>query len=275
MDARPLALVRILLPLTVLADLLRVAQLGQVSSYYVPYAHGGINVGQDGMYKLGELLGPELGGPAAWLVAVICMALIAAGVAVRPAILIGVAAYSQLGHAFPIGDRGIDRFARTVLLILLFSEAHKRFIPWAKQRAETVLAWPADLIKFAMVMMYMAAGISKLMQQPRWLATDGMPVVYRIMTDPMAAHMDPVAMQSFYLPLRVMGWITIALECSGFLILTRFAPYWAVLGLGMHIGIAATMELGMFSYAMMSLYVLLLAPWLLPLMDRISRRAAP
>lgn len=267
-DARPIALVRVLLPLTVLADLLRVAWIGQVFNYYVPYSHGGINKGQDSMYKLGDLLGPEVAGPATWLVATVCMALISAGVAVRPAILIGVAAYSQLGHAFPIGDRGIDRFVRTVLLILLFSGAHKRFVPWAKEKAATVPAWSSDLIRFAMVMMYMAAGISKLMQQPRWLATSGMPVVYRIMTDPMAAHLDPVMMQDLYLPLRVMGWITIVLECAGFLILTRLAPWWAVLGFGMHLGIAATMELGMFSYSMMSLYVLLFAPWLIKLMDR-------
>jgi len=267
-DSRPVALVRILLPTTILLDLLRVAQIGMIPHYYRPYDAGGINRGQDDMFWLGDVLGDMWAGPVAWGTAVLCMALTAAGVAVRPAILLGVVAYSQLGHCYPIGDRGIDRFVRTMLLILLFSGAHKKFVPWAKEQAATVSAWSSDLIKFAMVMMYMAAGISKLMQQPRWLAADGMPVVYRIMTDPMAAHLDPVFWQSFYTPMRAMGWITIILEIGGFLILTRLAPFWAVLGLAMHLGIIINMELGMFGWSMLSLYPLLLAPWLIKLMDR-------
>ena len=139
-----------------------------IPHFYRPYEAGGINSGQDSMFWLNDYLGDLWAGPVAWAVAAVCMALTAAGVAVRPAILIGVVAYSQLGHCYPIGDRGIDRFVRTVLLILLFSGVHRTFVPWVKERADTLSAWGSDLIRFAMVMMYMAAGISKLMQQPRW-----------------------------------------------------------------------------------------------------------
>jgi hypothetical protein len=273
-DARPLALVRVLVPLTVFLDLLRVAQIGMIPHYFRPYEAGGINKGQDDFYILGDLFGDMWAGPIAWAVSAVSMLLISLGIAVRPAIVVAVFFYSQLGHCYPAGDRGIDRFVRTILLILLFSGVHQRVVPWAKDRVKTVSAWAPDLIRFAMVMMYMAAGVSKLMQQPRWLATGGMPVVYRIMTDPMAAHMDPVTMESFYWPLRIMGWATIALELTPWLIFTRFAPYWAVGALGMHIGIAATMELGMFSFSMMSLYPLLFAPWIIAGLDRWERRRA-
>lgn len=266
-DARPLAIVRVALPAILLVDLLRVAQIGNVLHYYRPYVAGGVNVQQDDMFILDDLLGNDWGGPVAWLVTVLCMPLISLGVATRPALLIGAFFYGQTGHCYPAGDRAIDRLVRTIFLILLFSGAHRRFALGAKRVATRINAWPEDLIKWILVMMYTSAGVSKLMQQPRWLSTEGVPVLYRIMTDPMAAWLDPVIAQPFYPLFRVGGWATIALECVAVLLMTRLGRYWAILGAGMHLGIATFMNLGMFSWAMLALYPVLFAPWLCRALD--------
>lgn len=274
-DARPLAALRIGVCVALLLDLLQTARLGLVDVLYRPFTAGGLGSAPDTAYVLGALLPADLAGRALWGVTVLCLVLVLLGVAARPATLIGVLAYAQLGHLYPPGDRAIDRVLRTVLLMLLFSDAHRR---WSLARGPAVArvrGWTSDLIRTLLVVVYLSAGVSKLMAQPGWLGLDGMPVLYRVMADPLAAHLDPLALRAWFWPLRVLGWGTIAMECSAFLLYTRWAPVWAVFGLGMHLGIAFTMELGMFSWGMMALYPLLFAPWWVPALDRWrARRAA-
>lgn len=273
-DSRPLAAVRIAVSLALVLDLLNVLRLGLVDTLFVPFDHGGLSNVQDSAYVMGKLLPDPWAGRVLFGTSLLCFVLTGLGVLSRPATVVGVLAYAQLGHLYPPGDRAIDHLLRTVLLILLFSDAHRR---WSLSRGEVARqtrGWASDLIRTLLVVLYMSAGITKLMQQPRWLALQGMPVLYRVMTDPLAAHLDPVAMQDWTWLLRVLGWGTIAMECSGFLIYTRLAPYWAIPGICMHLGIAFSMELGMFSWGMMAFYPLLFAPFWLPrLMRRDAERA--
>ncbi len=257
-DPRPQALVRILVPLMIVLDLLRVAQLGLFGTLFRPFSEGGLNRNVDSAYVLDRWLPADTAGLWAAGVTVVCMLLTSLGVASRPAAVIGVLAYAQVGHLYSPGDRGIDRILRTVILIWAFGQSHRALSLSRAPRAATIPAWPASLARFLMVIVYLSAGLGKLMQQPRWLAFDGTPVLYRIMTDPLAAHMDPVAMQAWFWPLRIMGWGTLALELSSPLILTRYARYWAIPGIFMHLGIFYTMDLGMFSWGMLSLYPLFL-----------------
>lgn len=267
-DARPLAAVRIGVSIALVLDLLNVLRLGLVDVLFIPYDAGGLSDVQDSAYILGSWLPPTFAGRLLFGTSLGCFVMTGLGVLTRPATIIGVLAYAQLGHLYPPGDRAIDRLLRSVLLILLFSGAHRRWALGGGEAVQQVRGWASDLIRTLLVVLYMSAGISKLMMQPRWLALHGTPVLYRIMTDPLAAHMDPVAMMDWTWPLRVLGWGTILMECSGFLIYTRLAPYWAVPGLMMHLGIAFTMELGMFSWGMMAFYPLLFAPWWLPRLIR-------
>lgn len=278
-DARMLGLLRILCCAAVVLDLLRVAQVGLADDLYVLYEHGGINGHPDAEAWVVRELGPP-GGLWAYGATLALLTLAGLGLFTRPALLLGVLAYAQVGHLFSPGDRGVDRILRTVLLILIFSGAHRRFALglrlWPQARRERVAAWPADLVRWLMVMVYLSAGVSKLMDQPDWLGAPTLPVVYRIMTDPMAAHLDPVAWLSLR-PLWIfMGWATIAVELSAPLLLfRRTARWWSLCALPMHLGIALGMDLGMFSYGLMGLHVLLLWPWLGPLMDRVpALRAA-
>lgn len=273
-DARPLALVRIGAALAILLDLLRVGQLGLVGVLFRPYAQGGLSQVQDEAWWVGRWLSPEIAGPALYGLSLLCMGLVALGVLTRPATLLGVLAYAQLGHLYPPGDRAIDRVLRTVLLILLFSDAHRRLALLGAPALARIKAWPADLIRSFLVIVYLSAGLGKLMQQPAWLAASGVPVLYRVMSDPLAAHVDAQSALPYWWVFRVFGWGTIALELSSPLLFTRFAPVWAIFGFAMHLGIYSTMELGMFSWGMLSMYPLLLAPLWLPAWDRRRARSA-
>jgi hypothetical protein len=102
------------------------------------------------------------------------------------------------------------------------------------------------------------------MQQPRWLSIDGVPVLYRIVTDPLAAHLDPVAWADTRWPFYLGGIGTIVMEVGGFMVLTRWRPWFGVFGAAMHVGIFGSMELGMFSLGMLSLYPLLFDRWMPP-----------
>jgi len=260
-DARPLALLRIGLPLCVIADLLRLAQLGLLDTVFVPYGSGGLSRIQDPHLVIIEWFGASAGGIAV-LVTLVCMALVSLGLWMRPAIIVGVLAYAQLGHLYPPGDRAIDRIVRTALLILLFSAADQRF-SLRRMRSLSIPAWPSDLLRFFLVVVYLSAGIAKLIQQPGWLSMEAFPPLMRILIDPMASDLNPVSWSMDTPLFRIGGFITIAIELSAPLLLTRYGKYWAIAGSLMHLGIALTMSLGMFAWGMLAFYPILLAPFIL------------
>jgi len=268
LDTRPLALVRIGAALCVLLDLLRVWWLGLVPVLFRPWDAGGLSTFTDDAVWIDQL-SPLWAGPVAFWIAVACMACVVLGVLSRPATLIGVLAYAQLGHLYPPGDRGVDRILRCVLLILLLSQAHRRFSLARGPVVPTAPAWPSDLIKLLLVCVYMSAGTSKVMATLQWFGVGKWPVLYRILGDPLAARVDPTWTHPLWIGFTRLGSIsTVLLECSAILILTRFAPWWASVALVMHVGIAITMELGMFAWGMIALYPVLFWPWLRRWLDR-------
>jgi hypothetical protein len=248
-------------------DLLRLVQLDLVTVLFRPYAVGGLSTFSDPSAFIHHW-NPLWAGPIALAITMVCMVCISLGRWMRPAIVLGCFAYAQLGHIYPPGDRAIDRILRCALLALLFVRVDQKWA-WNKKPVLNQLpAWPADLLKWMLVTIYMSAGISKMLQQPGWLAVDGMPVLFRIMMDPLASnHASESWVWAFPL-FHIGGWATIFLECSAFLLLTRWCHWWAVGGALMHLGIGVFMTLGMFSWGMLSLYPILLAPIVLKVLDR-------
>ena len=259
MDPTPLALVRIGLPLVVIADLCRLIQLDLMGHVFVPYAGGGLSKIQDPHWILPHIFGDAAAMTALGLT-LLCMSLVTVGRWMRPAIIVGVLAYAQLGHLFPPGDRAIDRIIRCGLLILLFSKADDA-LSWKRTRTHPIPAWPAHLIRYLLVLVYLSAGLSKLIQQPGWLSLTADPPLMRILIDPMAGELDPVFWAQFPWLFRIGGFLTIAFELASPLFLTRHGPKLAVVGVLMHVGILLTMTLGMFSWGMIAFYPLLFAPW--------------
>jgi len=266
MDPRPLALVRILVPIAIIVDLLRILQLGLFGDMFTPHSLGGLSAIQDPHWILSHWLGSSA-SMVALIVTLVCMALTSAGLWMRPAILLGILAYAQLGHLFPPGDRAIDRILRTGLLILLFSKADQAF-SLRRVQSQPIPAWPAQLIRYFLVLVYLSSGLAKLIQQPGWLSFSADPPLLRIMIDPMAGDLNPYFWAQFPWLFRLGGFVTIAFELMSPLLLTRHAHKLAAFGVLMHIGIAITMNLGMFSWGMLSFYPLFLAPIFLPALNR-------
>ena len=270
-DPMPQALTRVFLGLCVVFDLVRVGQLGLVQDFFRSYEYGGLSQQQfDRMLWITEV-SPEWGGLVAWGLCLLCALLVVLGVAVRPSIVVFLVLYAQLGHLYPPGDRAIDRLIRTAMLILLFSGAHRAFRIRGGDSATKIPAWPVAMITFVLVLMYMSAGIHKVWVNPQWLAWTGDVPLYRILTDPMSGKVDAVWAADWMGIWRVLGWFTILFEIGSFLLLTRWGRWWALLGLTMHLGLVFTMHLGMFSWAMLAFYPILLGPkWVRKAADKVG-----
>ncbi len=274
-DTRPYALMRIALALVVLVDHLRFWHLGLADRAYRLFEDGGLaGFHRDQYWFLDS--GPEAGIVAFW-VFLASMACVALGVFTRPAMLVGVLAYAQLGHLFPTGDRGVDRLVRTLFLLLICTNAHRCYslgnLLRRRPRLATTPGWVQDLVHLLLALVYMAAGFAKV-GSSGWFGLDGTPMLYRILADPLAGRLDPRA--DHWRPLfplfRAAGWVTVVWEVCAPVFLTRVARWWGLVGICLHVGIALTMKLGMFSYGMLSIYFVVMAPFLLPALDRLERR---
>lgn len=261
-DRTALTWVRVLVPLAIVGDLLAMARHGALAAVLYPAHLGGIEPEPAPWYAFA---GWDWAGPALWLVCLVALPLVSLGVAARPAIVVGVLAYAQLGHAFVPGDRAIDRLLRTVLLVLLFSEVTKNAPP------AQIRGWASDLIRWILVLVYLGAGVAKLEALPAWLWGDPAEL-YTVLADPLAGRLDPEVWASARPLFLAGGWVTFLLEFTAPLLLTRWAPVWACGGALLHLGIAWAMDLGMFSFGMLALYPVLFAD-LLPSVT--ARRGAP
>ena len=276
-DVRPFAITRILLVLCVFADQLGVLRLGLARDLYTTFAHGGLSAVKGPDFVLG-FLGPNVGLMLLGTV-LSCMALIGLGVLSRPATLIGVLAYAQLGAMYPGGDRAIDRIIRCTLLLLMFTQAHRCYsLPTAmgwRERVATTPGWISDVMHTWLMLMYLSAGTAKI-GAGSWFSTTEPPELWRILTNPQGAWLSTEAawLRTSWPVLRLAGIIAVINELMAPLLLTRWAPYFAVVCATMHLGISVGMKLGMFSWGMLSLYPILFAPWLVPALDKLEARIA-
>ncbi len=259
-DSRPLVLVRILLPLVVLGDLVDLWVRGAAPAVLFSAAHGGINA----HFSPQLLLDGDRWwtGPALAVTMAVACPLVSAGVAARPALVALLLSSASFGHFYVPGDRAIDRLIRTALVVLLCSAVSRRRVP------ARIAAWPVDLLKWLLVLIYLAAGLAKIGGSPGWGVPGYDPELYRIFADPLAGRLDPWAWRGWW-PVFYAGSVaTVALELAAPLILTRHAWKWAIPGALMHLGIFAGMYLGAFSFGMLAFYPLLCAPQLERMLDR-------
>ena len=137
-DSRPLRLTMVLIALCVVGDLTDMAWRGALSACLDPQV--GLAAKSARWYLLDDL---QWGGPLVYGLSLVSALMVVARVQTRPALLVLLVSYSQLGHLFVPGDRGIDRILRTALLVLVFSA-----VPTAKAQ---VAAWPAHLLRWLLV----------------------------------------------------------------------------------------------------------------------------
>ena len=288
--ATALALVRVGVSLVLLWDMVEVARLGLVEALWAPIEAGGI--GPSSLVQPISVVYAWIGASAgtAWLLfAVVCTAAVALliGAFTRSSALVLVLSYAQLAQLSPEADRGIDTLLRNVLLLLALSGAGATLSldAWRARGSwlsdAEVPAWPRYLIVLQLVVLYFWAGLLK--QAAPWTSLDGYSALYLILNQPHYATnaLDPELVRLAYPLLRFGTFATVTFERTApavpllmYLRATRarggrlralvnrarLLELWVATGVGFHIALAVTMQLGIFPWGCLALYPAIAQP---------------
>lgn len=283
-----LALLRILLAAVMLSDVLWLGWLGLPPALLGPEEIGGF--------------GRSAEHPAPWLwrwlplhpwtpwvlwgLWVLSLLGVLTGTLTPIACVIAALLSANLASLVPAADRGIDLLSRNVLWILALSSAGAVASVDARRRTGRWIgdgtafpAWPRHLILLQLIVMYTAAGVSKM--GARWLPMGDFGALWIILQDPAISRLTHAPPEAWY-PLSQLATAgTVAWEWSTPLLLVvlwqrhrrpdprsgwgrvlRWRPelWWAGVGLCFHLGIAALLKLGIFPWAMIALYPAFLHP---------------
>ncbi len=301
---RVLAIVRIAVALVLLYDFVYVWALDLVPTLWGTPEAGGFGdvMSRKPVPELYRWFPPtEATAWATWAGMVAALACLAAGFLTPLAALVALAISSQLAQVLPMGDRGIDLMMRNVLLLLALSGCGRA---WSVDALvftrglgarlfgarDTVQAWPRHLLVLQVLVMYFTAGIQKT--SVTWWPLGGYGALYLILQDPSIAAFRFGWLERIYPLTQLAGVGTMVFELgAGPILLTWWfrdsrtrggrlrALYnrldlrklWMVIGVFLHLGIAATMSLGIFPYAMLALYPAFFHPDELPRRLRAAR----
>ncbi|HEX6277442.1 MAG TPA: HTTM domain-containing protein [Polyangiaceae bacterium] len=281
-----LALIRILVAVTVVYDLIVVGALDLPVWLWAPIDQGGVSptATRDSAAWFYKVFEPSADSAMGLYVALLVSAVsFGVGFFTRTSALVYVLLSAQSSLLNDVGDRGIDRAIRIVVLILAFSAAGRAYSIDARIATKSfrgdgkeVMAWPRYLVLGQLVVMYMAAGLSK--SATLWLPWGGHGALYVILNEPIYAVRDfgflahpvlyfftqigtaasrtwellsPVVLLAAYYrrnPHGESGW------------LRRFMTRWPVrdiyvaFGVAFHLLLAATLKLGIFPYSMLAFF---------------------
>lgn len=283
-----LAIVRILVATVLLYDFWRIWDLDLVATLWAPPDAGGIGD------PLARNPVPELfrwfpataeTARAAWGVMVVSLSCLLVGFLTPLAALVAMFTSAQLAEILPLGDRGIDLMLRNVLMLLALSGSHRVWSVDAKlfgARAE-VPAWPRHLLVVQILVMYFMAGVQKTAVS--WWPMGGYSALYVVLQDPSIAAWKFGWLEDWYPFTQLATAATMVFELLAAPMLltwwfrdTRTRPgrlraifnrldlhkWWMIVGVFLHVGIAGTMALGIFPYAMLALYPAFFHPDELP-----------
>jgi len=141
--------------------------------------------------------------------------------------------------------------------------------------ATPVPAWPRKLAVLHLCIVYTTTGLQKLVSTA-WTPLDGFSALFQILQSPHWARFPdliPTTGSALAVPLGLLTAVTIVWEVCFFVVLwnPRLRLVFLVVGVGVHLGIFALMEVGIFSVLSLAFYPVLLSPELL----RLLRRSAP
>ena len=282
-----LAAIRIGVALCVLWDFLTIWRLDLVVELLGAEEIGGLNkvIGRStpNLYHLVEPVEPWAW--ILWAAVIVAGLLVASGLFSRVSCVFLMLAYSQAEMVSPMSDRAIDMLLRNVLLILAFSASGSALSLDALWKGNfwgkgiRIPAWPRHLLVVQLVIMYFTAGVQKVGVD--WMPMGHFSALYKILHDPAIATYRYGWVESLY-PLTQLGtavtmvweWTTPLLLLHFFYRATRerkgtfrkwmlkadFRLLWVLIGVIFHLGIAGTMSLGIFPYAMLVLYLCFFHP---------------
>ena len=212
----------------------------------------------------------------------------AAGLFTRSSALALLLLWAQQADILPASDRGIDILCRNMLFLFAFAgsgatwslDAKLRTGRWAPPDVE-VGAWARRLVILQLVAMYFLAGVQKT--GIHWWPAGHFAALYFILQDPAIARFDFgfLERQPWFLLTQIGTVGTLVFQISYPLVLlwihfrnTSDQPgrlrswanrwnldaLWIATGALFHLILAATMELGIFPWAMLALYPAWLRP---------------
>jgi hypothetical protein len=288
--ADTLAVIRICVALVVLWDFGTVARLGLVRALWAPIDDGGIGPSSRAtpVGVVYEWIGAS--STSAWLLfgmCCLCALCLCVGLFTRLSALALCLGWAQLATLSPDADRGIDTLLRNALLCLACSsagataslDARLRHGRW--YRDVRVPAWPRHFLILQLVLLYFWAGMVK--QSPPWSSIDGYSALYITLSQPHYAtfRLSPGQLAAVYPLLQLATFMTIWFErmapavpvllwlratagrggrLRGWINRLRLLEIWVMLGVVFHLGLAASVELGMFPWGCLALYPALCAP---------------
>ncbi len=280
-----LALFRIAVALVMLATIASVVLSGAAEALWIDAAHGGMRTIRE-VYPPLEWLGgpqPRVVWPLTGVAIVACLAM-ALGVGGRAAVLAATVAYKSLSF---IGYQsgGYDSMISNAcwLLFLGNASATLSFDCWRKHRRwqsdEPVSAWPRYLVIAQLVVIYTFTGLQK--SSASWTFADGYSALYWFLQDPCWVRFDMAWVAWVYPLSQLCTFVVWHFEVTAPILLlvyyfrrTRNRPGrlraafnrfdlrkpWAAIGIGMHLGIAALLDMGPFSWISLAYYVCLWRP---------------
>jgi hypothetical protein len=193
-----LALIRICVALTVVYDLAIVGILDLPVWLWAPIDQGGVSptaTAESAAWFYKVFPSSPGSATALYVGMLVSAALFGIGFFTRTSAWLYVLLSAQSSILNDVGDRGIDRAIRIVVLILAFSAAGRAYsvdarIATGTFRGDGALApaWPRYLVLTQLVIMYTAAGFSK--SATLWLPWGGHGALYVILNEPIYATRD-------------------------------------------------------------------------------------
>ena len=288
---RSVALVRILLGLCLVYDFGLIGQLGIVDALFGVAESGGLSDAymRDELPWYYEVMpGTVSSARGLWVVLMVGSITLTLGWMTRLSALVVLVAWIQFAFILPYSDRGIDSLCRMILALLVFAPAGQWLSVDAWRRTGSMwgdgaleLAWARKLIIGQLVLMYFSAGILK--SGLTWWPWGGASALYFALQDPAvgAFNYPFLRYQPFFFFTQVGATTTLAYQLTYPVVLLlmwwrrnpghggwvaafanryRLEFLWVFTGGLFHLILAATMELGIFPWAMLALYPAFLHP---------------
>lgn len=301
---RVLGLIRLLVGFVLFYDFFHIGQLGLAETLWAAPSEGGIsNVMERPSLPLLLQIFPASATTANGLHIALCLSAFcfAVGCFTRISGIVFLLLYAQSALIIPLGDRGIDLMMRNVVFLLICSEcgawgsvdAKRKTGNWFGNGGD-IPAWPRHLLILQLVVMYFAAGVQKVGMD--WMPMGDFSALYVVLHDPAVVRAGFSDIDSLYMMTQLATATTMLFEWSSPLLILvyfyRITPerpgrlrrafnrwnfhwYWIAVGVLLHIGIAVTMALGIFPYAMVALYPAFFHPdEILALWRRLKRNPA-
>jgi hypothetical protein len=266
--------------LVVLCDLIDMARVGAVDLLWGDAKVGGVASGARPAWFVWDTVHESLpSGWWLWSAQVACLLLLAVGLWARPAAACFALLSAQAAWMLPAGDRGIDVLIRNAAWLLAMGRCDAVWSVSARWRTGsfrgdggTIPAWPRQLLWLQLLAVYFLAGIQKF--GASWTPVGDFLALWYILQDWSITRGPPtwirtapgVLMTQVATALTVLWeWTAPALLLAaaarrrgGWLgaVVARFRPddVWVGFGVAFHLGIAATLDLGIFPWATLALY---------------------